>query len=196
MPSMDENHPFMKAFARQHKAFAIAIWSYGDCDVYADKISRWNVKSFLALFTDVVVPMRCGFVVLSHGDIWLNNMMFLSNAQKEPLDVIMFDFQGSAWATPSMDVLYFLISSVSDDVKVEHFDDLIEFYHLELCKSLKALAYDQHIPTLSELFIDIMEKGQFGKMKTYDFHIESHYHPKMCIFRRHVPHVHSIHREE
>lgn len=181
---MDKNHPFVQSFIRQHKAFINAIRSYGDCDAYAEKISRWDVTTFSSLFVDITVPMRCGFTCLSHGDIWLNNMMFLSNAQNEPLDVIMYDFQGSAWATPSGDVLYFLISSVCDDVKVEHFDDLIEYYHQELCKSLKALAYDQHIPTLSELFIDIMEKGQFGKMKIYDFYSKCHYHHKICTFFR------------
>lgn len=182
MSMMEENNPFMNAFLRQQKAFVAAIWSYGDCDAYAEKISRWNMSSFFSIFLDIAVPMRCGFTCLSHGDIWLNNMMFLSNAQKEPIDVILYDFQGSAWATPAADILYFLISSVSDDVKVEHFDDLIEFYHQELCKSLKALAFDQHIPTLSELFIDIMEKGQFGKMKTYDFHNKCHHHQTMSTF--------------
>jgi hypothetical protein len=107
--------------------------------------------------------MRSGFVALNHGDIWLNNMMFLSDDDNQPLDVMIYDYQGSFWASPVTDILYFLISSVSDDIKVEHFDDFIEYYHIELCKSLRTLKYDQHIPTLSELFIDIMEKGAFGK---------------------------------
>lgn len=116
------------------------------------------------IFIDVAKPMRSGFTILSHGDAWLNNMMFLINEeQKNPLDVIFYDFQGSSWASPASDILYFLISSASDNVKVEHFDDFIEFYHHELCKSLNKVGYDQHIPTLSELFIDIMEKGPFGK---------------------------------
>lgn len=170
MPVLDKNHPFMNAFMRQEKAFVSSIWSYGDCDVYADKISKWDLSNFFSIYIDITNPMRCGFTILGHGDLWLNNMMFLSNAQKEPLDVIMYDYQGSAWATPSSDLLYFIVSSVSDDVKVAHFDDLIEFYHNELTKSLKQLAYSQHIPTLSELFIDIMEKGQFGIIRTYYYY--------------------------
>lgn len=175
MPMMNEDNPFIRAFIRQQKVFVESLWADGDCDVYAEKISRWNTKNFATIFLDVAEPMRCGFVALSHGDIWLNNMMFLSNEQKQPLDVIFYDYQGSAWATPTNDLLYFLVSSVSDEAKVVHFDDFIEYYHLELSKSLKELAYDKHIPTLSELFIDIMEKGQFGKMRTYYFYY-CHYH--------------------
>lgn len=51
-----------------------------------------------------------------------------------------------------------------------------------MCKALKELAYDQHIPTLSELFIDIIEKGQFGKMRTYFCHHHHHYQPPFSLF--------------
>ena len=88
--------------------------------------------------------MRCRFQVMNHGDIWLNT--------------------GPFWASPSSDILYFLLSSVADDIKVKHFDDFIEFYHEQLTLALKALRYDQHIPTLSELHIDLLDKGGFGKI--------------------------------
>jgi hypothetical protein len=172
MPNLDENHPFVKAFSRQQKAFVDAIFSYGDCNVYAEKISKWKSSNVFSTFIDVATPMRCGFMALAHGDAWINNMMFKLN--EDPIDVLMYDYQGSTWASPSSDILYFLLSSVNDDIKVDYFDDFIEFYHQELSEALKKLAYDQHIPTLSELFIDIMEKGHFGKI-IFIF-INSHHH--------------------
>jgi hypothetical protein len=66
------------------------------------------------------------------------------------------------WASPAADLLYFLISSVENDIKVEHFDDFIEFYHTELSSGLKKLGYDQYIPTLVELHVDLLEKRYFG----------------------------------
>lgn len=170
----------MKALKKMNGKFVKALYTYGECDVYADKISRWDLSKYDSIFTDVAVPMRCGFVSMCHGDAWINNMMFKS----DPLDVIMYDYQGNSWATPANDILYFIMTSVCDEEKVAYFDDFIEHYHLELSKALKELKYDQHIPTLSELFIDIMEKGQFGKMRTYYYH-HHHYHSAFLLLQSH-----------
>ena len=89
--------------------------------------------------------------------------MFKSDENGVAEDVQFIDYQMSFWGSPANDILYFFVSSVADDIKTEHFDDLIEIYHQELAKSLKALNYDQHIPTLSEMHIDLLEKGGLGK---------------------------------
>jgi hypothetical protein len=170
MPPMEiENNPFAAGFLRIYDEFVKALRGYGDCDIYADKIGKWCRQKLMTSFIDVAEPMRCEFQVLNHGDIWLNNMMFRSNEKSDPLDVIMFDYQASFWASPATDVLYFLISSVSDEIKTEHFDDFIEHYHRELSDALKRVGYDKHIPTLPELFIDFMEKGYFREINDWIF---------------------------
>lgn len=91
-------------------------------------------------------------------------MMFRSDEAGNPLEVSLIDYQGSFWASPSNDLLYFLISSVADDVKIEYFDEFVAFYHGELTKALKKLKYgEKNVPTLGELHIDMLEKGAFGK---------------------------------
>lgn len=162
MPQMPEDSPFVAAFFRLYQAFAKAVRGIDGCEAYADKIDQWNKKKQLTQFIDVAEPMRCGFQILNHGDIWLNNMMFQSDADNNPLDVSMIDFQGPFWASPVVDIMYFLLSSVADDIKVEHFDHFVEFYHEQLTEALKKLKFDQHIPTLAELHIDLLEKGYFG----------------------------------
>ena len=82
----------------------------------------------------------------------------------KPIDAILIDFQGSYWGSPSGDLIYFLITSIHDDFKVNHFDNLVEFYHGELVTSLKKLKYDKPIPTSSELHVDIQEMGYFTCM--------------------------------
>lgn len=165
---MDLDSPFFASFSRMHAEFVKALRSFGDCDIYADKIEQWSKEKLMTSFMDVAEPTRCGFLALNHGDLWLNNMMFKSDDKHHPIDVIMYDYQGSFFASPANDVLYFLISSVSDDVKVEHFDDLIEFYQHELSEALQKLGYEKHIPNLSEIFLDFMEKGHFGKNIIYN----------------------------
>jgi aminoglycoside phosphotransferase (APT) family kinase protein len=163
MPPMPDDSPFVQGFYRMFNAFVEAVKNYGDCDVYAAKISNWDVKKLTTQWVDVAEPMRCGFQILNHGDIWLNNMMFKSDEEGKPLDVSMIDFQGPFWGSPVNDLMYFLISSVADDIKIDHFDELVGFYHDQLCSSLKSLKYAQNIPSLSELHVDILEKGSFGK---------------------------------
>lgn len=140
-------------------AFSAAVKNFGDCEVYADKIVRWDTKRLMTILFDEAKPMSCGFQVLNHGDIWINNMMFKSDQEGNLLDVSMIDFQGLFWASPVHDVLYFLISSVADDIKVEYFDDFIEFYHIQLTAALKKLKFDQYIPSLHDLHVDLLEKS-------------------------------------
>lgn len=162
MPVFPEDSPFLLGFKKMLDAFTDSIKSYGDCDELATKIGKWDFKKLSGVWKDVAEPMRCGFQVMNHGDIWLNNMMFKSDEENNPLDVNMIDFQVAFWASPAPDILYFLVSSVADDIKVEHFDDFIEFYHEQLTSALKQLKFDQHIPTLPELHIDLLDKGAHG----------------------------------
>lgn len=157
-----EDSPFIAAFERMHNAFSDSINKYGDYDAAFRKIARWNLKKLATTWLDVAEPMRCGFQILNHGDIWLNNMMFKSDKENHPLDVSLIDFQVPFWGSPAADILYFLLTSVADNIKVVHFDDFIEFYHEQLTLALKSLHFDQHIPTLSEIHIDLLDKGGFG----------------------------------
>ncbi|XP_070495481.1 uncharacterized protein [Chironomus tepperi] len=147
-----------------YQALIDYLRKYGDCDEYADKILCWNKDKILHNWIRVVEPMKCGMVVLTHGDYWLNNLMFKSNDSNEPEDVQMLDFQSSYWGTPSLDLHYFLISSVHDDIKVEYYDEFIEHYHDEFEGSLMKLGYDQYIPTLDDLYEDLLDKSEMVAM--------------------------------
>ena len=133
-----------------------------DFVVYADKIKKWDLMKFMQGFMNVSDPMRSGFQVLNHGDCWVNNFMIKYDEEKNPIDILLIDFQMSFWGSPSIELLYFFISSLNDDIKVESFDDLIVYYHTELINNLKMLSYEKPVPTLGELHIDIMEKGFFA----------------------------------
>lgn len=174
------------SLTKMFESFLNSIRNYGDCDAYADKISKWNRIKLMTAYTDVAEPMRNGFQVLNHGDLWLNNMMFKFDEERNPIDVKMVDYQLPFWGTPSSDILYFLITSVADDIKVDHFDHFIEFYHEQLSSALIKLNFDQHIPTLSELHIDLIEKGFFGTLnKKFGCKIILKYYPFLgswCLY--------------
>lgn len=124
-----------------------------------EKIQRWDFMRIMSIFMAVAEPMQNGFIVLNHGDDWLNNMMFKYDEKKQLLDAKLIDFQMSFWGSPANDLIYFLVSSVKDEIKIDFYDDLIQYYHEELESSLKKLNYDQPIPTLYELHVDLLQKG-------------------------------------
>ncbi|KAL7027492.1 hypothetical protein ACKWTF_005459 [Chironomus riparius] len=150
-----------------YQAFIDNLRKYGNCDEYADKISCWDQNKILHYWIKVVEPMKCGMVVLTHGDFWLNNLMFKFNESNEAVDVQILDFQSSYWGTPSLDLHYFLISSVHDDIKVEYYDEFIEHYHDKFVESLEKLGYDQYIPTLDDLYEDLLEKSEMVAMSMF-----------------------------
>lgn len=165
MPEPPEGapNPMLDMMKSMMNAFHTSIENYGEeYAVYADKIKKWDFMKVMGGFMNVSEPMRCGFQVLNHGDSWVNNFMIKYDEENNPIDVLLIDFQMSFWGSPAIDLQYFFISSLQDDIKVDHFDDLIEHYHTELVNNLKMLNYEKPVPSLGELHIDIFEKGYFG----------------------------------
>lgn len=165
MPQVPEGQPnlILDSFTNMIKAFHNAVVSWGeDFDVYADKIKKWNPMKLYNAHYDAHEPMKCGFQVLNHGDCWVNNFMIKYDEEKNPMDVLLIDFQVCLWASPAIDLQYFFLTSLQEDIKVDHFDELIEHYHTELVFNLKLLKYQKPIPSLNELFIDLLAKGNFG----------------------------------
>lgn len=159
-----EKNPMLESIKLDFNCFTGAIRSYGDCDEYADKIAKWDINKVCSSFVDLAEPMENGFQVLNHGDMWVNNLMLKNDSEGRPMDVKLIDYQMSFWASPAADLIYFLISSIQDEIKVNQFDNLIAHYHTVLVESLNRLKYDGVIPTLEELHADILKKGSFGEI--------------------------------
>ena len=61
------------------------------------------------------------FNVLTHDDLWTNNLLF-----KSPDSVRIIDFQMPHFASPGNDLQMLLTMSVTDDVRRNHFDTLMK----------------------------------------------------------------------
>jgi len=160
----DIESPLSLTFIRIHDEFIKSLRSYGGCDEYVNKVKKWNRKLIATGYMYENKPMKCGLQVLNHGDVWTNNMMFKLDTK----EVLLIDYQLSFWGSPAYDILPFLGASVHDDVKVKHFDELVEFYYQEFTETLKKLEYSDHIPTFEEFKEDLKEKGFIRK---YSFKI-------------------------
>ncbi|KAL5274455.1 hypothetical protein ACFFRR_000909 [Megaselia abdita] len=89
------------------------------------------------------------FNVLTHGDIWTNNIMFKGE------NTLLLDYQLSLYGSPILDFIQLVFSSANSEIIKGHFDELLKHYHTNLSKNLKLLEYTKKIPTMTDLHLSV-----------------------------------------
>lgn len=49
----------------------------------------------------------------------------------------MIDFQLSRFASPALDIMFFIYSCTNESLRIQFYDDLIKTYHSNLCEIVK-----------------------------------------------------------
>ncbi|XP_055315524.1 uncharacterized protein LOC129575663, partial [Sitodiplosis mosellana] len=80
--------------------------------------------------------------VLTHGDLWSNNIMFSTELSTETLPLFL-DFQMSYFGSPILDVSYLLFTSANDTVTSDEFNQLFDYY----CEQLIDVMLKLDLPT-------------------------------------------------
>ncbi|KAL7032151.1 hypothetical protein ACKWTF_007236 [Chironomus riparius] len=101
------------------------------------------------------------FRVLNHGDLWINNIFFKFDDAKEPIDVLLVDYQESYFGSPGIDFNHFFYTSCNYEVHNNHIDELIVFYYNNLVATLKLLNYEK-IPSIDDIKYEIKNKSKQG----------------------------------
>lgn len=78
------------------------------------------------------------WVTVTHGDLWVNNVLFHKDDSGNVDDVKFIDFQGYTCGSPLMDVTRFLLASLNYDF-ISYFDELLDIYYTKFISSLKRL---------------------------------------------------------
>ncbi|XP_072395456.1 uncharacterized protein [Diabrotica undecimpunctata] len=81
------------------------------------------------------------FATFSHGDLWVNNIM-VKYDDATPTEIKFVDFQAYEYYSPVVDFIYFIFTSVQNEVLKENLDDFVKFYHSRLLQNLKDLGCD------------------------------------------------------
>lgn len=124
---------------------------------------------YMELGKRVFDPLPSHLNVFAHGDLWTNNVLVKYDKKtKKPLDVIIIDFQYSAWTTPAVDLFYLMNTSLTEEMHLHKQDELIHHYYTYLRDTLEKLRYQGKIPTLHEFHQQLQEKSFYGK-KLYFF---------------------------
>ncbi|XP_053671083.1 uncharacterized protein LOC128721365 [Anopheles nili] len=79
------------------------------------------------------------FSVILHGDYNRNNVLFRTNSSGQPTSLKMFDFQENRYATPVIDLTFFMYMSMTKELRDRCWDELVLEYHCTLIESLMAI---------------------------------------------------------
>ena len=156
----------MKFIPPSFNALANFVEKWSGFEKYGDKL-RQIIPAICDRIVDIVKPVPDSLSVLTHGDFWVNNMMFHYCPETGKPDQVRFvDFQLTRYTTPVLDLQYFIYSSANEQVRSEHTEHLLQVYYTELRDTLKTLGCDHHTYTIEQMMKEYEDRSLFGLITT------------------------------
>jgi hypothetical protein len=143
----------------------------GKGEMYVEKIRRIREKmeDFTELFQELLTPEE-PLAVLCHGDFNMNNMLFLYDSNSTPCGVKLLDFQTPMYASPAIDLSFFMFLNVSPELWASSWDIFFSAYHQTLLDTLSDFLNCPQEALLPEFSLEAF-KDQFSKYSLYGFMI-------------------------
>ncbi|KAH8335376.1 hypothetical protein KR074_000354, partial [Drosophila pseudoananassae] len=138
-------------FRLKEKSFkkAMLTWGMKDADKYVEKFP--TEEQYWSQCLATLDYKNDEFYVLSHGDFWSSNLMssYLPDGSLNKL--LLIDFQLPKWSHPAEDLLFFLILSPKNELRLKEFDHFVRIYWERLIECLKVLKYKKRLPALRDI---------------------------------------------
>ncbi|KAH8363283.1 hypothetical protein KR084_007764 [Drosophila pseudotakahashii] len=139
-------------------AFLANLNKFKNGEAYREKLEK-ILTGLTTEFLKIGIIDPTEFNVLGHGDCWMNNLLFKVDDQGKLEDMVFVDFQNPKYGTNTMDLLYFIMTSVQIEYKLDYFDFLVRHYHEQLTKHLDILGFTGHQPSLREMHTKVIKYG-------------------------------------
>lgn len=82
------------------------------------------------------------WTTFTHGDFWVNNMLFHHDELGAPDKIKFIDFQLAQYNTCLRDLPYMMFGSCDVDVLSNHFEEFLSAYHNSFIQTLNKLKFD------------------------------------------------------
>jgi hypothetical protein len=128
---------------------------------------RRRVENCTELIRELLTPEE-PLAVLCHGDFNRNNMMFRYGSDGKPSAVKFIDFQTPFYASPAIDLSFFLFVNASPELWTSRWDDMFSAYHRTLLDALSEFLNCSQETLLPEFSLEAFER-QFSKYLLYGF---------------------------
>lgn len=101
------------------------------------------------------------FAVITHGDCWINNLLFKYDTSNNPVEVKFLDLQGCRKASLATDLHHFLNLNLVGSERRPNLPSLLSTYHTAFDEVMKA--GKSEVPfTLEELKQEYINRGFYG----------------------------------
>ncbi|EDW84833.1 uncharacterized protein Dwil_GK14337 [Drosophila willistoni] len=118
-----------------------------------------NAEQYWALALSSLEVDPNDFNVLIHGDFWSSNLMCNYHKDGSIDQLILVDFQIGKWGSPAQDLLFFIILSAANDIRLKEFDNFVRIYWERLVECLKVLNFKKPLPQLRDLQAAMYKKN-------------------------------------
>ncbi|XP_031627333.1 uncharacterized protein LOC116343429 [Contarinia nasturtii] len=98
------------------------------------------------------------YAVICHGDLTTNNTMFCKDEQGKPIEIQLFDFQFTRYASPVIDLILYLFCSISTELRNQHYEEFLRIYHESLSDLVRRLGSDPQTLFPFERVLDQLRK--------------------------------------
>lgn len=106
-----------------------------------DQLASRVDKLFKLNMLDEIIKLLDGnqaepYAVICHGDCWNNNILFRLDENRKPRELRLIDFQLARYASPALDLLYFIFCNTQKELRDQHYEEFLRVYHSTLSKHL------------------------------------------------------------
>lgn len=136
----DDDNALSGYFANQSKAAIDVVSGENDAQMMA-KVMKLFEKTPMEIAAHCVDSESAGSAaIITHGDMWQNNTMFRDNNNNgKPDETILIDWQLSRYSSPTIDLLYYLFSCTTKEIRDAHYDEFLTIYHESLSTNIRKL---------------------------------------------------------
>ncbi|XP_017767832.1 PREDICTED: uncharacterized protein LOC108556296 [Nicrophorus vespilloides] len=135
-----------------------------------DKFKKYSENAFGMAVDQIQAESAGEYAVVTHGDSWVNNILYKYDDKSQPevpTSLSIIDFQMSRLGSPALDLIYFIFTCTSKELRDSHLQEMLQVYHKSLTDFLRQFSLDtEKVYPYSILQDHMRQFSAYGLMMT------------------------------